>query len=241
MNRTQIEWTDYTWSPVTGCWGPGGTAEKPNRCSYCYAEKMANRFNSQLPGYRPRGGDPFAPRFHSDRLDLPAKVKKSSKIFVCFMADLFGAWVPSAWIEAVLETIRACPQHTFQLLTKNPARLGNYNPFPGNVWVGTTITNQADADERLPWLLRVDAPVRFVSHEPLLGKIFVGDGLWPPIGPHIDWAIIGAMTGPGAVRPDPEWVHNLFMQYSEAGVPVFIKDNIKPVILCERVVQEWPR
>ena len=67
MNKTKIETCDYSWSPITGCWGPNGTAEKPNRCDYCYAERMAKRFIYQDHD----GPDPFAPAFHPDRLDHP--------------------------------------------------------------------------------------------------------------------------------------------------------------------------
>lgn len=260
MNRTKIEWTDYTWNPVTGCWGPGGTAENPNRCPYCAAKKWACR----LPYLNPAGydhlpdswfDDPFQPTFWPDRLDQPAKVKKPSRIFVCFMGDLFGDSVPWEWIDKIRETIWACPQHTFQFLTKNPKRLKDFNIWPPNCWVGTTVTNQADADERLPWILQVEAPVRFVSHEPLLGAIDVrhvqtdmieidaltGDhGVYRPLmgrsNRKVNWAIIGSMTGPGAVKPDPYWVNGLFEQYRAAGIPVFLKDNL---YLPEKI-QEWP-
>jgi protein gp37 len=240
MNRTAIEWTDYTWNPVTGCWGPGGTAEKPNRCPYCYAQKVTNRFPGNFNRWH---DDPFVPKFAMGeqllmgKFDDPAKVKKPSKIFVCSMADLFGAWVPSQWIGAVLETIRACPWHTFQLLTKNPERLANYNPFPGNVWVGTTVTNQADADERLPWLVKVEAPIIFISHEPLLGSInFASDEMVAADFTQVDWGIIGAMTGPGAVKVDRIWVRQLMRQYHMAGVPVFLKNNLN----WPEKIQEWP-
>lgn len=258
MNKTRIEWTDYTWNPVTGCWGPGGTAEKPNRCAYCYAVGVANRFYEQsavLCGGTKTRGDKFAPRFHPERLSQPAKVKKPSKIFVCSMADLFGDWVPFRWIEEVLRVAQDCEQHTFQFLTKNPKRLTEIRNWPKNCWVGTTVTNQADADERLPWLLQVDAPVRFVSHEPLLENIDATEAIHCSHcgytrkdqiiqmdhhlcnGPGwINWAIIGAMTGPGAVRPKTGWVQGLVDQYRAAAVPLFLKDNLK----WPEKIQEWP-
>jgi protein gp37 len=245
MNKTKIEWTDYTWNPVTGCWGPGGMAEKPNRCSYCYAVTVARRFNHhQIMSARLRlGADPFEPTFHPDRLDQPAKVKKPSKIFVCSMADLLGDWVPGEWIHQIIEVAENCPQHIFQFLTKNPKRLSQF-PWPSNCWVGTTVTNQGDADERWPWILRADGPVRFVSHEPLLGPIILPAAhlLFATKGsrPFVDWAIIGAMTGPGRFRDDitfqPGWVQDLIDQYRAAGIPVFLKDNLNWL----EKIQEWP-
>jgi len=240
MNRSKIEWCDYTWNPVTGCWGPQGTAEKANWCSYCYALRVAQRFSPfEKTGYvqlKNQGinNDPFQPLFWPDRLDQPAKVKKPSKVFVCSMADLFGDWVPSEWILDVLAVVRACPQHTFQFLTKNPKRLSLWNgTWPSNCWVGTTVTNQADADERVPWLNRADASIKFISHEPLLGPITNGLIFYP-----VHWAIIGAQTGPGAVKPKLEWVRTLWEQYRQAGVPIFLKNNLKPIM--GTLVQEWP-
>jgi protein gp37 len=260
MNRTKIEWTDYTWNPVTGCWGPEGTAEKPNRCPYCYAQKIAYRFNWHRANTGLVGlSDPFEPQFWPARLSEPAKVKKPSKIFVCSMADLFGDWVPQMWIEAILLVAKQSPHHTFQFLTKNPRRLKDFNPWPANCWVGTTVTNQADVDERLPWLLQVEAPVRFVSHEPLLSDIRLSQ--WAgeerrvncegcsasPVrgqpycpghdGGGIDWAIIGGMTGYNAVEAKCEWVQGLIDQYRAAGVPCFVKDNLK----WPEKIQEWPK
>ena len=249
MNKTAIEWTDFTFNPVTGCWGPGGTAETPNRCPYCYAAKIAHRMaHVEGSGYghgvdSPNPTGAFNPTFHPDRLDQPAKVKKPSKIFVCSMADLFGDWVPSQWIRAVLEVADNTPQHIFQFLTKNPKRLSQWNGFwPKNCWVGTTVTNQADADERLPWLLRVNAPVIFISHEPLLSPIDVKSSLGVMPDSKINWAIIGAMTGPGAVKVEPAWVINLEYQYQQAGVPIFEKNNLS--YLCgpgAKLVQEFPK
>ncbi len=275
-----IGWCDYTWNIVTGCWGPEGTAEKPNRCPYCYAKKMADRFLSDKAALvmakskEPEifNAGPFSPMFWPERLDQPAKVKKPSKIFVCSMGDLFGDWVSREWIEQVIGTAWfVSPHHIYQFLTKNPKRLKDFNPWPSNCWIGTTVTNQADADERIPWLLQVDAPVLFVNHEPLLGGTYLNSpipfgyipdkweagtyeghidaftGKWCPITnfswlngrfEKINWGIIGAMTGPGAVKPKSEWVRNLWEQYRQAGIPVFMKNNLKPIM--GTLVQDFP-
>jgi protein gp37 len=216
--------------------------------------------------------DPFQPTFFPGRLFEPAKVKKPSRIFVCSMGDLFGDWVPANWIASVLGEIEnVAPWHTYIFLTKNPRRYAAFNPWPPNCWLGVTVTNQTDADERVPLLFQAEVPVRFVSVEPMFtfldlepwlgGCVCNGCGKAMPYSdsdhtvlgdiadrfpdlcgntielPRLDWLIIGAMTGPGsrAHQPKPEWVQGLIDQARVAGVPLFLKDNLKwPKIIQER-------
>lgn len=214
MNKQKpggIGWCDYTWSPI------------------------------KIRVF----GDPFTPFFRPERLSQPAKVKKPSRIFVCSMADLFGDWIPVAWIETVLRVAHDCPHHTFQFLTKNPKRYQEFNPWPANAWLGFTMTKQED-DLHLPAFLKADAAVRFISFEPLLGPVelpwvfcshVMVDGKPQYLGPPpISWAIIGAQTGPGAVKPHPGWVKDLSDQCRFADVPLFLKDNLN----WPTKVQEWP-
>jgi protein gp37 len=141
----------------------------------------------------------------------------------------------------VIGVAKATPQHTHIFCTKNPLRYSAYNPWPSNCWLLTTITNQQDADERIPELLRAQAPVRGVSLEPLLGPVdFIKHWGLPferqgssilrghPLLRRLQWLIIGAMTGPGYMQhlPKREWIQNLINQARDAGVPLFIKDNV---------------
>jgi Bacteriophage protein gp37 len=184
------------------------------------------------------------------------------------MGDLFGEYIPANRIRDILAVCEECKQHTFLFLTKNPRRYiefikfkehANRIDFPSNCWVGTTVTNQKDADERIPFLLQAKTDIRFVSIEPILGQIDVnrffpysdycpahdyGDPGYPPKEcafcehhPGIDWVIIGAMTGHSAVKPKPEWVESIIEQARSAGVPLFIKDNVK----WPEKIQEFPR
>ena len=105
MNKTKIEWTNWTWNPVVGC---------KHNCWYCYGKRIAKRFFKDNPNYEPK--------FYPERLKEPYTLKKPSKIFVCSMADLFGDWVKMNWIERVIKVVKENPQHTFQFLTKNPKR-----------------------------------------------------------------------------------------------------------------------
>ncbi len=203
MNKTRIPWTDLSWNPVTGCL---------HACSYCYARRMYQRF-----------GRSFKPAFHLERLDQPKKRKEPSKIFVCSVADLFGDWVPQEWINAVLGVVVDCPQHTFQFLTKNPARYVGIN-WPANCWVGTTVTSSLGEQHLTKHLsdimIKVSAPVRFLSAEPLLGRLRIGG--WKP-----DWVIIGAQTGPDAMQPNKKWVEDLTRDARACGAAVFYKPNLE--------------
>lgn len=214
MNRTRIEWTTYTWNPVTGC---------RNGCPWCYAARIARRF----PQRYPRG---FAPTFWPERLEEPRRVRRPARIFVCSMGELFADWVPSDWQRAVLDVARACPWHRFIFLTKSPRNLIRQNPWPDNAWVGASATDQRMASEAVSALRDVQAPVRFVSFEPLLGPIDADlSGL--------DWVIIGALTGPAARQPEVTWVETLIARARAAGAAIFVKDNLR---WPERI-QEWPQ
>ena len=216
MNRTKIEWTDYTWNPVTGCL---------HGCPYCYGRKIANRFKSIFP-------NGYEPTFHPERLEEPYRLKKPSKIFVCSMGDLFGNWVPAKWIEAVIKVAEDNPQHIFQFLTKNPARYREFR-FPKNCWLGTTVTSYEDQD-RIFDLLRYEENGRtlnFVSFEPLLGPVYISGWIWA----HIDWIIVGAQTNPYK-PPKPEWVKSIIIEARLHGKPVFLKDNLR----WPEKIQEFP-
>jgi len=205
-----IGWTDATWNPITGCL---------HNCPYCYARTIANRYRRS-----------FKPEFHAHLLDDPIKRKKPTKIFCGSTADNFGDWVPSEWMNAVLDIVRQCPQHTFQFLTKAPQNLAQYNPWPSNCWVGASATDQQMMDKALKTLTQCDAPIKFVSAEPLLSLI---DADLSPL----DWIIIGAQTGKNAHQPDQWWTLKLIHYAAKARIPIFHKDNL--IIKPKR--REFPR
>ncbi len=215
-----IKYADRSWNPLTGCWGPGGTAEKPAWCSYCYARRIAERFRGSKAW--PNGFDPI---FHLDRLVEPSKLRKSSKIFVCDMADLFGDGIPSNIIRDVLSIMQEARRHTYLFLTKNPARLAEFNPWPRNCWVGVTAT-----DDTMFWqaqfaLAEVDASVKFISAEPLLGSLNIAE--FNPTC--INWVILGGLTGFGGSKsyPKPEWVEEIEAAADKAGLAVWEKENLR--------------
>jgi len=215
VNRSEIEWTDYTWNPVTGCL---------HGCPYCYARKIARRFPQNFPSG-------FEPAFYPERLEEPAKVKKPAKIFVVSMGDLFGAWVPQEWQDAVFRVVEENPRHTFQFLTKDPVTMGRAfdryfgDRVPGNLWFGTSVTGSDDIGRFLS-LPTIDGGVRFVSFEPLLGSISLPNASADWLLGDIDWVIIGAQTNP-TKHPLPAWVDEIIQAANGAGIPVFLKNSIQ--------------
>jgi len=198
MNDTKIEWTDFSWNPVSGC---------KHGCVYCYARDIYKRY-----------GWSFEPQIHQGRMNEPFREKKPSKIFVCSVADLFGEWVPTSWIDQVLDIAIQCPQHTFQFLTKNPERLLKF-AWPKNCWIGATATSKLQWDRAETVLQQANATVRFISAEPLLAEIV--PNCWFP-----DWLIIGACTGRLAKQPNREWVLSLIARADTSNIPVFLKPNL---------------
>ncbi len=149
-----------TWNPVKGC---------RHDCSYCCAEVMANRFRTVSAIYR----DVFEPKFIPWRMGQ--KFRAGDFIFVCFMGDLFGKWVPEEWIRRIIEHITKYPETDFLFLTKNPGRYRLFK-FPPNAVLGTTIetnrnyllTNAPEPRERYMEMLASQHPRQFISIEPVM-------------------------------------------------------------------------
>jgi len=209
-SKSSIEWTESTWNPLTGC-----TKVSPG-CKNCYAERMAKRLHAMgQPNYK----NGFRLTLHPHVLPLPLQWKKPQMIFVNSMSDLFHEDVPSQFIHAVFDVMRQASWHVFQILTKRSGRLLREDPFiqwPPNVWMGVSVeTNQFTS--RIDDLRGTGAPTKFISFEPLLGRI-----------DHVDlegihWAIVGGESGPRARPMDEEWVVSLRSQCSKAQVPFFFK------------------
>ena len=252
MNKTKIEWTDYSWSPITGCLGPDGKG----CCPYCYARRIANPLAPKgnvlwssrevAPGcYEAGKGDVFpygfAPTFYPHRLEEPLKVKKPSRIFVCSMGELFGDWVPVEWQEMVYDTMRRAPWHIFIILTKWPEQMLLRLPWietpAPNIWHLVSCENQETWDKRVPELLKLRKHgwrVLGVSVEPMLGEI-------EPHGiENLDWLILGGQSPPSASQPKYEWIRGINSYALGYGLPVFEKKNLRPV-LGDNLRQEWPQ
>jgi protein gp37 len=208
--NSNIEWTEMTWNPVTGC------TKISAGCKHCYAERMAKRLKAMnAPRYH-RG---FQTTLHDDLIDLPLSWRKPRKVFVNSMSDLFHEDVPTEFIQRIFVTMETCAQHTFQVLTKRSERLVELSgklPWPKNVWLGVSVENSSVLG-RIHDLAVVPAAVRFLSCEPLIGPL---DEL-PLSGIH--WVIVGGESGPRARPMKAEWVESIFAQCHEANVRFFFK------------------
>jgi protein gp37 len=135
------------------------------------------------------------------------------------MSDLFQEDVPETFIRKVFQTMVACPQHTFQILTKRSDRLREMAarlPWPENVWMGVSIEDSRVLS-RATDLSEVPASVRFLSCEPLIGPL---DSL--PLE-NIDWVIVGGESGPRARTMQAAWVKSIRRQCRKHGVAFFFK------------------
>ena len=143
------------------------------------------------------------------------------------MGDVIGYGLE--YKELIYGTIKACPQHTFLFLTKNPEKLPAWSPFPDNCWVGITVTNPEMYREARKILPQILASLIYLSIEPFLEYIPMSAmGLNKA---NISWLIIGAQTKPYK-PPKIEWVQEIVEAADKAGCPVFLKDNLSP-LLCE--------
>lgn len=204
-----------------------------------------------------------------DRAAAKAGVRR--RVFCASLADVFedvaGSLVNdpntmAEWRVRLWGLIDECSSLDWLLLTKRPENIARMVPslwlpgiatgsggrWPAHVWIGTTVEDQEHAAKRLPHLLRIPAPVRFVSYEPALGPVdftriagegenrpppfinaltgtglrlprYGADGTWA----HIDWIIVGGESGPGARPFDLAWARSVVAQGKAAGVPVFVK------------------
>jgi len=234
---TQIEWTDATWNPVTGC------TKITRGCDFCYAERFSERFRG-VPNHPFENG--FDLTLRPDRLKQPLTWRQPKRVFVNSMSDLFHKQIPNNFVDAVFDTMEAANWHTFQILTKRSSPMARYlrgrygrGLAPAHIWLGVSVEDRQNA-VRIKHLRASRAAVRFISFEPLLGAIGEVDLSG------IDWAIVGGESGPKARRMDEAWVVELRDQCLAAGVAFFFKQwgGVRPKsggrLLSGREWNEYP-
>jgi protein gp37 len=220
---SKIEWTDVTWNPVAGC-----TIESAG-CSNCYAMRMASRLaamrNEKYAGLTRKSGGRAVwtgkIALDAKSLGAPYKWRKPRKVFVNSMSDLFHPSVPDEFIARVWRVMAETPQHTYQVLTKRPARMRELLSDPScnaapNIWIGTSVEDAAVL-HRIEDLRAIRGFIRFISFEPLIGP--VGDVDLTDI----DWAIVGGESGPRARPIEAYWVQQIENRCRAHGTAFFFK------------------
>jgi protein gp37 len=183
MNKTKIEYLDYTWNPLAMRCTPVSEG-----CANCWHISMAKRLagNPKIPKNEREAYASGNPVLRQKELEAPLHLKKPFRIGMQFMGDLFHENIKPEWIDEIWEVMAACHQHTFIVLTKRPQNIERLlygvteecgcrelggGDYLSNAWLGVSIENQRTADKRIPILLQIPATKRFVSVEPLLSSV----------------------------------------------------------------------
>jgi len=238
MNKTKIEWCDFTWNPVWGCL---------NSCSYCYARKIAKRFANKITEKEKdyclknnirysdikKDLEEFKPVFLESNFNKKFP-KNPSRIFVNSMSDI--AFWDRDWMLRVFGKIVDNPQHQFLFLTKEPEIYRKFG-FAKNCLLGVTVNKQKDVEriKSLRFKKYIDGNNIFVSFEPLLENLYLDLK-------DVDWIIIGGMTGKKPFYPPEEWINNIRCYADKHAIPIFLKDNLfpEPRRSLYKPIQEFP-
>lgn len=210
MAKTNIEWTEVSWNPSTGC------SKISAGCLNCYAEKMTYRLQSMgMEKYK----NGFSLMCHPEELHIPYLWKKSKMIFVNSMSDIFHEDMPLDFIKSIFKVMNDCQHHTFQLLTKRADILEKYYTlfdWTPNIWMGVTVENNT-VIKRIDSLRKVPAYIKFLSIEPMLSKMPNLNLL------NIDWVIVGGESGFKSRPIKEEWVIDIKNQCEKNQTSFFFK------------------
>lgn len=242
---TGISWCDHTFNAWWGC------TKVSTGCKNCYAETFAKRYGQDIwgPG-KPRRT--FGPKHWAEPLKWNAAAERDGvrrRVFCGSMMDWADPEAPAGELERVWSLVRLTPWLDWLMLAKRPERIAELLPddwgagYP-NVWLGTSVEDQEQADKRIPELLRNRAVVHFLSVEPLLGAVVIetwlhdsvcvaeGDSLAPlgvcicedPREECVSWVIVGGESGSGRRPFALEWARYLREQCEDAdGVAFWFK------------------
>ena len=218
------EWWHHPWNPIDGC---------SMGCPYCFAATFARRFKKRFPnGFE-------HPQFHQNRLGVPANIRKPSRIFVSNMGDFWDPAIEDRKRLIVTNLMSIHRRHRFLILTKRPEFMNKavLHTMGDNVWLGVTV-DRPGTEWRLDFLrtLKLDTKGKFhlfVSYEPLLGPV-------KPVIHMVEWIVTGPMTNP-VRQPEWAWVETIMKRADDAGVPLFMKTPLIPLLpLTIPVRQEYP-
>ena len=244
MNIDAGRYWNKAWQLVDGC------TPVSAGCDNCWSAAMSHRFKKGLTNGGKFNG---AIKIREDNLELPLKTRKPTVFAV--WNDLFHENSSTIFINKALDVMVACPQHIFLVLTKRAnliankmygdtidggfwdgcREFGDRDHLPYHIYFGVSVENQQTADERIPHLLQIPGFKKFLSIEPMLGKINLKlKERWcfeeeiahdcNIKADHISQVICGGETGYNARPCHPDWVRSLRDQCKEAGVPFFFKN-----------------
>lgn len=210
MAQSDIEWTEMTWNPTTGC------TKISAGCKFCYAEVMAKRLEAMgMEKYK----NGFKLAIHEDALTIPYSWRQPKIVFVNSMSDLFHKDVPLAFIKKVFDVMNDNPQHVFQVLTKRSDLLLKYEKeleWGHNIWMGVSVENEK-VTNRIDHLRKTSAKVKFLSCEPLIGPLAKMNLSG------INWVIVGGESGRKPRPMDEDWVLDILDQCKKQKVKFFFK------------------
>lgn len=232
-NITGIHWTDRTSNPIKAkVAGKNGwfCIKVSEGCKNCYSERLNKRLGNKLSFDLP-SLDKVDWWLNQKELTGLRKLKPGLRVFLFSMTDPFADFFPKPMLFEVWKTINDLPHITFQILTKRPENFPIWENYlialnvpahqiwPDNLWIGTSIENKRHLD-RIPILVNdSNAPVTFLSFEPLLEDLGQIDLSF------IDWVIVGGESGRGHRDFDPQWALNIQKQCVEQDVAFFFKQS----------------
>lgn len=194
-------------------------------CSYCYARNNVRRFHITEDFSRPE--------YFPGKLKLMDR-KRPQNLLLTGMSD-FSDW-DSEWREEVFARIARNPQHQYIFLTKRPEKI-QFSTELDNVWFGVTVTSAKEKGRIQAMREHIRAKHYQVSFEPMFDDIgevdFTG----------IEWIVVGTETGrrKGKSESKTEWVWNLTDQAHSRSIPVFMKEDLLPVMGEAQMIQELPQ
>ena len=246
--NTKIEWTSYV--GANGALVPGftfnshiGCQEVSHACDFCYARVMNERWG-WVKGWGPHGERKRTSEANWRKPHAWAKAARKNgtrpRVFCASLADVFDNQMPKEWRADLFDMITATPELDWLLLTKRPENIAKMLPNNWgngwlNVWLGSTMEDQSYYDRRWAILQKVPAVVHFISYEPALGPLTLGDN--PP-----SWVICGGESGRTARMMDLQWARDLRDECAAKGVAYFFKQTTgKKPIPPDLLVRQFPQ
>jgi len=230
---SRIKWTDLSGADANFVWRgymPEDCKVSPG-CANCYVERIIRRMSNRWPPFTTFFPDKFKRLIGNSNLRCVTSIRgygKRPMVFVCDTGDMFHANVSDRWIKIILNGFRVRRDIVWQILTKRARRMTalvnefcdevGLDQLPDNIWIGVSTENAHTFAERTAALREARATIRWVSAEPLLAPITLGEATtW------LSWVVVGGETGVNARPMHPDWARSIRDECAHAHVPFFLK------------------